>query len=110
MLSALSRPPAPQLPPPVLEGEWGQKQEERKNRVNINFICWCCEGSDRKGSSQGPSFCHLSGSNHRADAPLEKSAAGPLLIKTAASQAPLATAKTCTYRPHFLLGKMLLTV
>lgn len=28
MLSALSRPPAPQLPLPVLEGKWGQKQEE----------------------------------------------------------------------------------
>lgn len=110
MLSALCRPPGPQLPPPVLEGEWGLKQEEMKNRVNINFICLCCEGSDRKGSGQGPLYCHLSGSNDRADAPLERSATGPLLIKMAASQAPLAPANTCTYRPHFLLGKMLLTV
>jgi len=74
MLSVLSRPPAPQLPPQVLEGELGRKQKERKNRVNINFICWCCEGSDRE-ARQRPSFCHLSGSNHRADAPWEKSTA-----------------------------------
>lgn len=71
MLSALSRLPAPQLPLPDLEGEWGQKQEERKNRVNIKFICWCYEGSVRKGGSHGPSFCHLSASYHRIDAPLE---------------------------------------
>lgn len=75
-------------------GGWGQKQEERKNRVNINFICWCYEGSVRKGSSHGPSFCHLSASYHRVDAPLESNAVGPLLNKKAASQTPLTLVHT----------------
>lgn len=97
------------LPSSLCQCWRGSGDRSRKRRVNIKFIYWCYEGSDRK-AARVLLFVTFLSLNHRADAPLEKSAAGPLLIKTAASQAPLATANTCTYRPHFLPGKMLLTV